>query len=51
MNSGTASDGCVSFICIATRSANKLQSELPSRKRRTASASEQATQKVFLQEA
>ena len=45
MSSGTAREGCVSFICIATLSANRRQSELLRWNRRTASAREQATRK------
>ncbi len=44
-SSGTASAGCVSFIWIATFSGSALQSEFVFWKRRTRSASEQATRK------
>ena len=45
MSSGTAIAGCVSFSWIAIFSGNALQSLFVCRKRRTRSASEQATRK------
>ena len=45
INSGTASVGCVSLSWIATLSGSVFQSALLRRKRRTRSASEQATRK------